>query len=51
MLLSIIVPVAETVPCNAKVSSTSSIVSAVVGTDTVPVVAPAGTVTITSVVV
>jgi hypothetical protein len=41
LLLSIIVPVAETVPlAMLKVSSTSSIVSAVVGTDTVPVVAP-----------
>jgi hypothetical protein len=48
LLLSIIVPVAETVPlAMLKVSSTSSIVSAVVGT-TVPVVAPAGTVTIVS---
>jgi hypothetical protein len=46
LLLSIIVPVAETVPLMLKVSSTSSIVSAVVGTDTVPVVAPAGTVTV-----
>jgi hypothetical protein len=46
----IIVPVAEQFQSNAKVSSTSSIVSAVVGTDTVPVVAPAGTVVITSVV-
>jgi hypothetical protein len=46
LLLSIIVPVAEKVPlAMLKVSSTSSIVSAVVGTDTVPVVAPAGTVT------
>jgi hypothetical protein len=41
LLLSIMVPVAEAVPLHAKVSSTSSIVSAV-GTDTVPVVA-AGT--------
>jgi hypothetical protein len=39
-LLLSIVPVAETVPlAMLKVSSTSSIVSAVVGTDTVPVVA------------
>jgi hypothetical protein len=35
LLLSIIVPVAETVPLAMLVSSTSSIVSAVVGTDTV----------------
>jgi hypothetical protein len=42
--LSLIVPVAEAVPDNSKGLIDSAIVSAVVGTDTVPV-APAGTVT------
>jgi hypothetical protein len=42
--LSLIVPVAEAVPeAIVKVSLDSAIVSAVVGTETVPVVAPAGT--------
>jgi hypothetical protein len=45
--LSLIVPVAEAVPETIKSSLFSSIVSAVVGTLTVPVVAPAGTVTVT----
>ena len=50
--LSKIVPVAVADPlCIVKVSSNSSIVSCVVGTLTVPVVAPAGTLTSTSVVV
>jgi hypothetical protein len=41
----LIVPVAEAVPeAIVKVSLDSAIVSAVVGTETVPVVAPAGTV-------
>jgi hypothetical protein len=49
--LSLIVPVAEAVPeAIVKVSLDSAIVSAVV-TDTVPVVAPAGTVTVCEVVV
>jgi hypothetical protein len=44
--LSLIVPVAEAVPeAMVKVFVISSIVSAVVGTLTFPVVAPAGTVT------
>jgi hypothetical protein len=44
--------VAEAVPeAIVKVSLDSAIVSAVVGTDTVPVVAPAGTVTVCEVVV
>jgi hypothetical protein len=47
----LIVPVAEAVPGNVKSSLFSSIVSAVVGTLTVPVVAPAGTVTVCEVVV
>jgi hypothetical protein len=48
--LSLIVPVAEAVPETiVKVSLDSAIVSAVVGTDTVPVVA--GTVTVCEVVV
>jgi hypothetical protein len=48
--LSLIVPVAEAVP-ETIVRSRSAIVSAVVGTLTVPVVAPAGTVTVCEVVV
>jgi hypothetical protein len=49
---SLIVPVAEAVPeAIVKVSLDSAIVSAVVGTETVPVVAPAGTVTVCEVVV
>jgi hypothetical protein len=43
LLLSIIVPVAEAVP-EAMLRFQLSIASTVVGTDTVPVVAPAGTV-------
>jgi hypothetical protein len=44
LLSSKIVPVVLTVPlAMLNVSSTSSIASTVVGTDTVPVVAPAGT--------
>jgi hypothetical protein len=46
----LIVP-AEAVPEAMKVSLFSAIVSAVVGTLTVPVVAPAGTVTVCEVVV
>jgi hypothetical protein len=46
-----IVPVAEAVPDNSKGLIDSAIVSAVVGTETVPVVAPAGTVTVCEVVV
>ena len=50
--LSTIVPVALTAPLwIVKVSSNSSMVSWVVGTLTVPVVAPAGTTTVTLVVV
>jgi hypothetical protein len=49
--LSLIVPVAEAVPDNSKGLIDSAIVSAVVFTDTVPVVAPAGTVTVCEVVV
>jgi hypothetical protein len=47
----LIVPVAEAVPETIVKVSFSAIVSAVVGTDTVPVVAPAGTVTVCEVVV
>jgi hypothetical protein len=47
---SLIVPVAEAVPEAIVKVSFSAIVSAVVGTDTVPV-APAGTVTVCEVVV
>ncbi len=51
-LSSKMVPVALTAPLwIVKVSSNSSIVSWVVGTLTVPVVAPAGTTTVTLVVV
>jgi hypothetical protein len=49
--LSLIVPVAEAVPEASKGLIDSAIVSAVVGTETVPVVAPAGTVTVCEVVV
>jgi hypothetical protein len=42
----LIVPVAEAVPEAIVKVSDSAIVSAVVGTETVPVVAPAGTVTV-----
>jgi hypothetical protein len=44
LLLSIIVPVAEAVPEAILKFSVTINVSAVVGTETVPVVAPAGTV-------
>jgi hypothetical protein len=47
----LIVPVAEAVPEAMVIFVFSSIVSAVVGTLTVPVVAPAGTVTVCVVVV
>jgi hypothetical protein len=49
-IIILIVPVAEAVPEQCKVSLFSAIVSAVVGTLTVPVVAPAGTVTVVVVV-
>jgi hypothetical protein len=48
----LMVPVAEAVPeAMLNVSDYCNSISAVVGTLTVPVVAPAGTVTVTSVVV